>query len=67
MRFVLRSVNMDGVVIIGEGEKVITVVLLNGERVHVRVHAHANGQNVFDAIVNHVGLNEISYFGLKYI
>jgi hypothetical protein len=53
--------------VIGEGEKLITVVLLNGERVHVRVHAHANGQNVFDLIVNHIGLNEISYFGLMII
>lgn len=53
--------------IIGEGEKLITTVLLNGERLHVRVHPHANGQNVFDAIVEHIGLNEITYFGLMII
>ncbi|XP_066921139.1 tyrosine-protein phosphatase non-receptor type 13-like [Clytia hemisphaerica] len=53
--------------IIGEGEKLITTVLLNGERLHVRVHAHACGQNVFNAIVQHIGLNEITYFGLMII
>ena len=29
--------------------------------------AHANGQNVFDGIVNHIGLSEITYFGLMII
>ena len=33
MRFVLRSVNMDGVVIIGEGEKDEAPMLFNGEKV----------------------------------
>ena len=33
MRFVLRSVNMDGVVIIGEGEKDAAPMLYNGEKV----------------------------------
>ena len=33
MRFVLRSVNMDGVVIIGEGEKDEAPMLYNGEKV----------------------------------
>ena len=33
MRFVLRSVNMDGIVIIGEGEKDEAPMLYNGEKV----------------------------------
>ncbi|XP_047142162.1 tyrosine-protein phosphatase non-receptor type 13 isoform X1 [Hydra vulgaris] len=52
---------------IGDGEKIITTVLLNGERIHIRVHTHASAKNVFDAIVDYIGLTEVVYFGLMII
>eukprot|EP00794_Sanderia_malayensis_P019388 gene19388-21312_t len=53
--------------VLGEGEKLITTVLLNGERLHVKVHTNAIAKEVFDHVTRYIGLNEIQYFGLMII
>ncbi|XP_065063880.1 tyrosine-protein phosphatase non-receptor type 13-like isoform X2 [Rhopilema esculentum] len=53
--------------VLGEGEKLITTVLLNGERLHVKVHANAVTREVFDQVTRYIGVNEVQYFGLMII
>ncbi|KAK3752558.1 hypothetical protein QZH41_013417, partial [Actinostola sp. cb2023] len=52
---------------IGNGEKLINVVLLNGERLNVRVSAGATGQELYNTISEHLGLTETIFFGLMII
>lgn len=52
---------------IGEGDKLINVVLLNGERLNVRVQASATGQDLYNIITDHLGLTETTFFGLMII
>ncbi|KAM7446420.1 Tyrosine-protein phosphatase non-receptor type 13 [Porites harrisoni] len=54
-------------VLIGEGDKLINVVLLNGERLNVRVQASATGQDLYNVITEHLGLTETIFFGLMII
>lgn len=54
-------------VLIGEGDKLINVVLLNGERLNVRVQASASGQDLYTIITDHLGLTETIFFGLMII
>lgn len=54
-------------VLIGEGDKLINVVLLNGERLNVRVQASATGQDLYTIITDHLGLTETIFFGLMII
>ncbi|XP_073241021.1 tyrosine-protein phosphatase non-receptor type 13-like isoform X2 [Porites lutea] len=53
--------------VIGEGDKLINVVLLNGERLNVRVQASATGQDLYNVITEHLGLTETIFFGLMII
>lgn len=53
--------------VIGEGDKLINVVLLNGERLNVRVQASATGQDLYNIITDHLGLTETTFFGLMII
>ncbi|XP_020904288.1 FERM and PDZ domain-containing protein 2, partial [Exaiptasia diaphana] len=52
---------------IGNGEKLINVVLLNGERLNVRVPTGATGQDLYNTISEHLGLAETIFFGLMII
>ncbi|XP_028402395.1 tyrosine-protein phosphatase non-receptor type 13-like [Dendronephthya gigantea] len=54
-------------VVIGEGEKIVTVILLQGDRVNVRIQKNAIGQELFNHVVKHIGLRETWYFGLMFI
>ncbi|XP_067035761.1 tyrosine-protein phosphatase non-receptor type 13-like isoform X2 [Acropora muricata] len=54
-------------ILIGEGDKLINVVLLNGERLNVRVQASATGQDLYNIITDHLGLTETTFFGLMII
>ncbi|CAB3989616.1 tyrosine- phosphatase non-receptor type 13-like isoform X1 [Paramuricea clavata] len=54
-------------VVIGEGEKIVTVILLQGERLNVRIPKNAIGQDLFNHVVKHVALRETWYFGLMII
>lgn len=54
-------------VAIGDGEKLVTVVLLGGNRLNVRIQKNAIGQDLFDQVVKHIGLRETWYFGLMII
>ncbi|XP_078356370.1 tyrosine-protein phosphatase non-receptor type 13-like isoform X3 [Oculina patagonica] len=54
-------------VLIGEGDKLINVVLLNGERLNVRVQGSATGQDLYSIITDHLGLTETIFFGLMII
>lgn len=53
--------------VIGEGDKLINVVLLNGERLNVRVQASSTGQDLYNVITEHLGLTETIFFGLMII
>lgn len=58
---------MNAATVIGEGDKLINVVLLNGERLNVRVQASATGQDLYTIITDHLGLTETIFFGLMII
>ncbi|XP_072164796.1 tyrosine-protein phosphatase non-receptor type 13-like [Diadema setosum] len=48
-------------------KKRVTAVMLNGRRLDLLCDLGTSGQELFDLIASHVGLNERSYFGLAYI
>ncbi|XP_078356362.1 tyrosine-protein phosphatase non-receptor type 13-like isoform X2 [Oculina patagonica] len=58
---------MNSATVIGEGDKLINVVLLNGERLNVRVQGSATGQDLYSIITDHLGLTETIFFGLMII
>ncbi|XP_048580512.1 uncharacterized protein LOC5501855 isoform X2 [Nematostella vectensis] len=57
----------DAAIVIGDGDKLINVVLLNGERLNVRVLSTATGQDLYNTISDHLGLSETIFFGLMII
>ncbi|XP_063969005.1 tyrosine-protein phosphatase non-receptor type 13-like isoform X2 [Lytechinus pictus] len=48
-------------------KKRVTAVMLNGRRLDLLCDLGTSGQELFDLIASHLGLNERSYFGLAYI
>ncbi|XP_046858853.1 tyrosine-protein phosphatase non-receptor type 13-like isoform X2 [Xenia sp. Carnegie-2017] len=53
--------------VIGEGEKIVTVILLEGDRLNVRIPKTATGKDLFNHVVKHIDLRESKYFGLMII
>ncbi|XP_030835107.1 tyrosine-protein phosphatase non-receptor type 13 isoform X4 [Strongylocentrotus purpuratus] len=48
-------------------KKRVTAVMLNGRRLDLLCDLGTSGQELFDLIASHLGLNERSYFGIAYI